>query len=104
MSITLLKIIQKKHAAGCSRRAREDASLAALPEQTLAIARAGCSPPDFVAPLEELELEKIVDRPGWLDGWRRTLLQEELSLITECPVERLYADTFISGGTGAAAN
>ena len=76
-------------------RALENVSKLALEDQTVEIAKAGCMPPEFVSPLGPLPLDDILNSDD--DSWQRTLLKEELALATECPVERLYADSFIPG-------
>ena len=75
--------------------ALESVSKVALEEQTVEIAKAGCMPPEFVSQLGPLPLDDILNSDD--DSWQRTLLKEELALATECPVERLYADSFIPG-------
>ena len=75
-------------------RAIERLSLRKLDAQARSIGRAGSMPRGFVTPLEPLPpLDDLIGG----DSWKRALLVEEFASATECPVEHLYAETFVPG-------
>ena len=78
-------------------RAIERVSEEALEFQQKAVGLAGSMPRAFVSPLEPLppldDLLFVDDE----ENWRRAILQEEFASATECPVEEMYAQEFVSG-------